>query len=377
MSRTRKLSLVVLSFVLLIVVARLVAPHFILQYVNKTLDGLDGYSGHVADVDLHIWRGAYEIEDVHIEKTGEKEPIPLVAVKRVDISVQWGALLDGSIVGELDLYGPKLNLLAEKKADSKAENEREKQEAKKAAEGESSWQTQVKELVPLKINRIGIHDGELHYRDVHTKPQVDVYVHQLNGRITNLTNSEELSETLAAEAAFQGVAMGSGKFKVDGRMDPYKKSPTFRVNAELEQLQITELNDFLKAYASIDAERGTLSVYTQADCADGRFKGYVKPLIKDLRILNWKNEKEGVVGKLWEGLVEAGSELFENHPKEQIGTRIPFSGKVESPDADIGTTVIYVLRNAFVRALNAGLDGRLAGPGGEEEGGATAKRDKD
>ena len=380
MSRKRKIGLAVMSLVLLIVAARLAAPHFVLKYVNQTLDGLDGYSGHVADVDLHIWRGAYEIEGVEIVKTGTRKPVPLVSVDKVDISVQWAALLDGSIVGEFDLFRPKLNLVAEKHAESQQEDQREKREAKKAARGDSSWQTQVKELVPLKINRIGIHDGELHYRDLHTKPKVDVYVQRLNGRVTNLTNSEELSESLAADVAFQGVAMGSGKFKVDGRIDPYQKSPTFKVNAELEQLEVKQLNDFLRAYARVDAERGTLSVYTQASCGGGRFQGYVKPLIKDLRILQWKDEKEGVILKLWEGLVEAGSELFENQRKEQIGTRIPFSGKVESPEADVGTTIVYVLRNAFIRALNAGLDGKLGGDEKADEDdndGKSARRSDD
>jgi hypothetical protein len=371
MRRTQKIGLGVLVVVLLLIGARLAAPHFVLQYVNKTLDGLDGYGGHVDDVDLHIWRGAYAIEGVRIEKTGGDEPIPLVSVDRVDISVEWPALLDGSIVGELDLYRPELNLLAEKRAESKAEDQREKREAKKAARGDSSWQTQVKELVPLKINRIGVHDGSVHYRDLHVKPKVDVYVQKLNGRVTNLTNSEEIAESLAANASFEGIAMGSGKLKIDGRIDPYQELPTFRMEAQLEDLEVTELNDFLRAYARADAERGRISVYTEANAAKGRFEGYVKPLIHDLRVLDWKKEEEGVMRKLWEGIVELGTELFENHEKEQVATRIPFSGKVEQPDADVATTVLYVLRNAFVRALSAGLDQSLG------KDGATAKRGDD
>jgi hypothetical protein len=362
MSRTKKVLLWSAGlFVGVVIAARLAAPHYLLEYVNRTLDGLDGYSGHVGDLDLHIWRGAYEIEDVAITKDGVRgQQIPFVSVDEIDISVHWDALLEGAIVAELELLGPKVNYIAEKKKESKEENAREQREAKKAKTGDSSWQKQVKELVPLNINRIEISDGEIHFRDGAAKPPVNLAIKNFRGRLTNLTNSEDLSESMVATAKFQGVAMNSGQFEIDARIDPYKETPTFDLNARLEHLQVKELNDFLKAYANFDAERGRISVFTEVACANGRFKGYVKPLIRDLRVLRWKEEEEGALGKLWEGLVEAGTELFENDEKEQVATRIPFSGRLESPQADIGTTVVYILRNAFVRALSGGIDESIA-----------------
>jgi hypothetical protein len=105
-------------------------------------------------------------------------------------------------------------------------------------------------------------------------------------------------------------------------------------------------------------------VYTQVKAEHGRFRGYVKPLIHDLRIIRWKNETEGFFGKLWEALVEAGSELFENQRKQQIGTKIPMAGKLDAPDADVVATVLYILRNAFIEALKHGLDSNVNMSGG-------------
>jgi len=368
--RKTKLALGVAAvFVLAVLIARAVAPIYILGYVNRTLDGLDGYTGRVADIDLHIWRGAYEIKGIKILKTTRKAPMPFVAIDSVDISLHWDALLDGSIVGEIDLYHPVLNFLADKKQETAAEDQTEKREAKKAASGDSSWQTQVKQLVPLDINRIGIHDGEIHYRDVYSEPKVNVYVQRFRGQLTNLTNSEELSKSLVATASFKGKALGSGDLSLEAQVDPYKKAPTFQLSAQLENLELRQLNDFLKAYVNVDAERGRISVFTEVSAAGGRFKGYVKPLIRDLDLLKWKDEQEGVFGKLWEGLVGAGAALFENQKKDQVATKIPFSGKVESPSADIGETVLYVLRNAFVRALQFGLERHV----GEQKEGEHAR----
>jgi hypothetical protein len=359
MTRVRKLSVAAVTFVVLIVAARIAAPYLLVRYVNQTLDELDGYSGHVREVDLHIWRGAYQIEDVRIFKTAGKQAIPLFAARTVDISVQWKALLDGAIVAEIDLFNPQLNFVAEppNKKEPGAEAAAEERDKQRVAHGqESTWQKQVKELVPLKINRVGITNGEIHYRDPHADPHVDVLVQSLYGEVDNLTNSQDLSKSLVATASFRGRAQRSGKLRIDGSLDPYAKQPTFNMKVALENLQVKELNDFLKAYANVDAEKGRISVYAQLATRNGRFKGYIKPIVRDLRVIRWKTETEGFVHKLWEGVVEVASEIIENHKKEQIATKIPLEGKLDQPRADVVTTVLFVLKNAFIEALKRGLE---------------------
>lgn len=117
MSRKGKIGLVLGIFVVLIVAARIAAEHYVLVYVNKTLDELDGYHGHVDDIDLHIYRGAYEAENIVIEKEGKDDHkrTPFIAIDKVDLSVQWAALFDGAIVGEIELLHPQVNYVAEKK----------------------------------------------------------------------------------------------------------------------------------------------------------------------------------------------------------------------------------------------------------------------
>jgi hypothetical protein len=358
MRRRTKIIIGLGVLVVLLVAARLIAPIYILRYVNNTLAGLDGYTGHVSDIELGLWRGAYVIKDVVIEKTTKKEPLPFVSVERADISVHWNALLHGKIVSEIELLSPKLNILAERKPDTQGQKQAKQREKERLSKGqETSWQTQIKQLVPLEINRIGVQGGEFHFRDLYSDPKVDVEVRDLQGEVTNLTNSEDLSnDDMVAHAEFRAVAMRSGKLHLTGRMDPYAEKPTFHLKVELEHLQIKELNDFLKAYANVDAEKGTLSVYSEVDCKNGRFKGYVKPLTHDLQILNWKDEHEGFFGKLWEGVVEVGKDIFENHSKDQVATRIPLSGNIENPDADIIETLLTVLQNAFIEALHQGLE---------------------
>jgi len=362
MSRKSKIALILGFVVALIVCVRIYAEHYLLQYVNKTLDDLDGYHGHVADIDLHIWRGAYAAEKVQIEKEVGEQRIPFIEVEKIDLAVHWDALLQGSIVGEIDLLRPKVNFVAEKK-DKTPEPEKP-----------SNWQEQVKELMPLKINHIAMTDGEIRFLDPHAKPKVEVFMEKLNGRVSNLTNSEDIAESLAATAHFTGLAMGSGKFRLDGKIDPYAKLPTFDLAAELEALQIKTFNDFLRAYANLDAEKGTFAAYTEISAKDGGFKGYAKPFVKELQLMNWKDD-DGIVKKAWEAIAQGVVKLLENDPKDQVASRVPFSGRIENPSADLGTTILTLLRNAFVQALQAGIEGSVAGIGGGGDKGLDIDKD--
>lgn len=340
----RGLSWVLIALVLLIVAARIAAPYVIKRVVNEKLAELDGYNGSIDDVDLNLWRGAYEVEGIRIDKTGGKVPVPFVAVERLDLGVDWRALFDGSIVARVALYRPEVNFV---KGPTPATTQTGK---------EADWRKTLEELAPLDIESFLVIDGEVHYRDFHAQPRVDVLLDHLNVRVMNLTNSKDATGTRVATIEADANLMHSGRFSVTGDIDPFQKQPTFKLKTKLEKLHIKELNNFLKAYVNVDAEKGDLSLYSEVEAKNGKFHGYVKPLIEGLDILQWKKEDERPIEKLWEGLVGATAEIFNNQSKDRLATRIPLDGRLDSPNVHAWDAIAEVLRNAFIQALRHGLD---------------------
>lgn len=47
-------------------------------------------------------------------------------------------------------------------------------------------------------------------------------------------------------------------------IDPLQKNPEFDAKAELTNMQLTGINDFLKAYGHFDVSKGVFSVYAEA-----------------------------------------------------------------------------------------------------------------
>ena len=75
--------------VVLLVALRVALPSIVQRYVNDKLDEIPEYDGRIGDVDIHLFRGAYSIDDVDIEKTTGSVPVPFFAARKVDFSMEW------------------------------------------------------------------------------------------------------------------------------------------------------------------------------------------------------------------------------------------------------------------------------------------------
>ncbi len=339
---------IILIIVVLLIAFRIALPHIVLKYVNKQLNEMEGYSGHVNDIDIHLYRGAYEIEGVEILKTEGNIGAPFFNTDKIDLSIEWKAIFDGSLVGEISFVNPKINFV-------KGPTEEQTQ----TGPDDESWQQTVQDLFPLNINRFEIFNGEVHYRDFHSDPQVDIYIHQIDAIATNLTNSLDVAKSLFANINAKGVALKSGEFKLNLTMNPYAEQPTFSLDAELTNLNLVEINNFLQAYGNFDVEKGKFNLFTEMAAAEGKFEGYAKPLLKDVEVFRWKEDHDNFLQGVWEAIVGTVTEIFENQPKDQVATEIPISGKFDDPEIGVWSTIGGLLKNAFIQALVPGIEQKL------------------
>lgn len=324
----------------LLIGARIAMAPVILHFVNQKLDQIPEYKGHVGGIGISLYRGAYQIHDIRLEKIEGAARVPFFAAENVDLSVQWGALLHRSFVGELEIDRPRLNFVVAAT----------KKQSQTGVDG--SWQDRVKEMFPLQLNRFAIRDGEIHFRDLTRSPKVDVHVDKIDAEAKGLTTHPRGDEALPATFHATARAMEHARMRVDVKLAPLAAQPTFDMDAELVDLKLTSLNDFLKAYAKVDAEGGTFSLYTEMAAAKGNFKGYVKPLLKDVKIFSPGKKDEGnLLQSAWQATVAGVVGIFENKKKEQVATQVPLEGKFSDPSAGIWTSVGYLLRNAFIQAL--------------------------
>lgn len=348
MLRRNKIFLTVAIVAVVLIAVRAALPGVVKDYVNRTLAGLEAYDGSVQDIDLALWRGAYRIDGIRIVKRGAEQEIPFFDADRVDLSVQWSSLLRGSLVSEVVFIRPVLNFVQEK-------SEQESQTGK-----EENWQAQLEELFPFKFNTVEVREGTITFTAPGIKTKDALKAERVHALVTNLTNVADENEETFADFALEGTVLGDAPAKVKGSVDPWAQQPTFDVNLEIKRVALPKVNPWLREYIKADAESGDFELYMEIAAAEGKFKGYAKPILQNVNITSTAEKEENVLRKLWEGIVEFAANVLENDEEEQVAARVPFTGTIENPEASVWSTIASVLRNAFVSAFARSLEGSIS-----------------
>lgn len=343
----------ILGILALLIIIRILLPIFIENQINKMLANLNGYHGHIEDVDLNLYRGAYSIDSVNIYEESENRPdIAFFTAETMDFSVEWDALFDGEIVGEVVAVNPILNFYL--KAGGKVET----------GKG-NDWVETVKNLMPLTINRLEVISGKVRYVDKYSEPEVDLYFNGLHGVVTNLTNATDIGKTLPSSIEVRSGTIGGGKLELNGNLNAIKETPDFDLNISIEGVELVKLNNFFIAYADFDVESGGFDFYSELVLIDGHLDGYIKPLITDIEVLDWQNENESLLGTVYQAIVGLGAEILESHgKKEQVASKVPISGTLDTTKAAVWPAIFSLLGNAFIQPLKSKVDQSLKYQGG-------------
>ena len=342
---------IVLGIVIVVIIFRLLLPSIVKNYVNRTLDDLPGYVGHVDDIDIRLIRGAYAIDTLVLKKRTDTSSYPFLKINHADLSIEWKQIFKGKLVGEVILEKPSIHILAET-PDPTQEPSKE------------HWTETLKDLMPLTINKLEIADGEFTYLDRTTSPEIDLYIKNMRLTALNLANVEDTTTTtLPSSVSLSGISIGKGNLNLDMRVNVLKEIPDFDMNMKLTNVELTSLNDFIKAQGKFDVERGDLDLYSELKLMDGEINGYVKPFIQNLKVSDWKNDKEkeegGILNAAKEAVIGLFSKVVENPKEKQIATTVPIQGNINSPETNGWKSFVGILKNAFIKALNQGIEGSV------------------
>lgn len=325
----------------ILIILRLLLPGLVKNYVNKTLANIPGYYGQVEDINISLLRGAYVIEGLYLNTIDATNQIPFLNFPKTDISVEWKSLLKGKIVSEIIMTDPEVTYVLEDQVDS----------------GEDpvldDWTTVLTDLVPLEINNFTVHNGKIGIVQATTEPALDVYMAQVEFTADNLRNVVQQELVLPSTIQGSGVSIGGGKFDLDGGMNLIKTIPDLNIDFELIGADITSVNEFARYYGDIDFEKGTVDVYGEIAIADSYLTGYIKPLLKDSKLIG---EEDSFLSTIWEGFVGFFKFILKNKSTETLATKVPLEGNLENVEAGVWPTVFNIFKNGWIKAFKADID---------------------
>ncbi|MEY2409973.1 MAG: hypothetical protein QOF48_2643 [Verrucomicrobiota bacterium] len=341
----RNLRIAAVVVLVLLIGARIALPYVLKSYVQRKLKQIPEYTGDIRGINVHLWRGAYVIQDLNLWKMNGTVPVPFFSAARIDLSMQWKELFHGAIVGEIAVQQPRLNFVAgptEEKAQTKIDK---------------SWADAIKSLFPFRINRFQIEEGEVHFQNFHSEPPVNIFVQNLSMTATNITNARDVRQKLPAGIVVGGSTLGGGQLHAEMQWDPLAENPTFQLQGSLTNMDMTALNGLFQAYGKFDVASGDCSLFVEMAASEGKYEGYVKPILENIDVFAWKKERQkNILQKFWQAIVGGTVAVFKNHSKDRLATKIPISGNFENTRLGIWAAVGGILQNAFIRAMLPKLD---------------------
>lgn len=336
----KKKRYILLAILGLLILGRILLPYFLERYVNNVLQDIPGYTGYVEDIDVALYRGAYVIEGLHLDKVNADVSTPFLNFPKADISIEWRALFKGKIVSEIILHDPVMNYIYE---DQQKETPMEKPEV-------ADWQQALMDLVPIEINHFQVINGKFSYAQFSEDPNIDLVMEHIYLIATNLRNVERTEGTLPSTVHATAVSFGGGSVLLNGRIDVMKKIPDLDMEFSLKNADVTALNETSLKFAGVDFASGTFELYAEAAIADGYIKGYIKPMFIDTTLLG--EEDQGFFEKLWEGFVGVFKFLFKNQGTDTLATRAPFEGDLNEIDTGVLKTILNIFKNAWFSAFS-------------------------
>jgi uncharacterized protein involved in outer membrane biogenesis len=330
-----------LAIVLVVLVGtRLALPAIVKSQINKKLAGLENYQGRVKKVHLALWRGAIALESLELR---DKAGLLGISLPRLEVYFDWAPLLHRMLVADVELDRPALTMVLV------SQTPEEKAEKAQAAEPSKPLNETLAELLPFRIDRFRLRNGTVRVRD--QKSDQETKVSDIQFKVANLTNAPSKSAKGAyAHAVASAKVMDTGKAELKVDVDPTAAAPAFNLSADLKDLDLTAVNPMLRSQYGIDVHRGKFEMFSEASAAEGKFKGYVKPFIEDLKMLGPGDAKKPgkAVKKAAVGAVAA---MLKNKDGKAVATKVPISGSFDDPKIGVWPAVGAVLKNAFIESL--------------------------
>lgn len=311
----------------------------------------DGHADFMAEpyAGVHV---AYRAEGIPLEALGPAAGRANLHLEGGVLSsegkVEWGPRIRNAQVASVVISGLRADLVQR----SAAQERETKEKARELKEAGKEVANQPKLVLDLETLRLV--DSQLGLVNRTREPGYRVFVDVEELKVTNLTNRQERG---VAHATLRGRFLGSGATKASMDFQPVGKQADMALKLAIENTDMRRMNDLLRSYGKFDVTEGRFSFFLELAIKDGRVDGYVKPLFRDMKVYDSRQDEEkSTFRKLYEKIVGGIADLLENRPRDEVATQARVSGRVGSAEMSTWQVVVRLVENAFFRAILPGFD---------------------
>jgi hypothetical protein len=211
----------------------------------------------------------------------------------------------------------------------------------------------LRKITPLAVDHVDVLDGQVAFVDVSRSERPELWLHDLQLSIENLTTRVRNGEGRPVLLTASGTLANSGELSIFVTANPFEKGLTFSGRAAIVGLETAELYRFIAPATKLQAPRGTIDIFVEFDCRNGELTGGVKPVLKKVEIRPAEKNPFTVL-KAW--AADLAIKIFSDRveSRDAVAAVIPIKGTLTGPDVQLWPAIFGVMRNAFVEGLTSG-----------------------
>ncbi len=344
-------------FILILLIIRGFLPSMALRAVNWALENkLGSYTGHVEDLDLELYRGSYQLQNLQIRKKHGNVP-PILEAEQVDLQIAWRPLFKKEIAAHVILDKGRIHLVDSKEPDKK---QLTMVEEKPLAQGEPpAWKKTLNVVIPMRIESLIVRDSAVYFTNVNLAKPIPVQLESIQFTAENLRTrpSGEIStlSPIYGEAIFQKHA----PIKIKGRYDALAEEPRADIDYQFNDFEFKKLNSLLMAYVPIDITKGVMNAYGEITMSGGQVDGYVNLFLKDGDIIAPRQQFTSFKHFGYEILSAVGYWFLKNNETKKIATHLEFEKKNNEWNIDGSKAFWSAVRNR-TNDLKPGIENSIS-----------------
>jgi len=323
----------------LLVIFRLVLDPVASHFTRKALREGDAIRGDFLGVHVTVFPPGYTISRLKlVEHPADDWKHPVFYAERTSVSIDWRALFHAQLAARARLDQPKV---VYSKRDNKDTPLPDISEV-------------LARVTPVRVDRIEVRDGDFVYRDLTAPRHPQIWVHDIELAIENLSTRPKLAQGRPATASASAKLGRSGDVTLFVSADPLARKLEFAGALAVKGWKVAELFDLIQPPTKLQTPEGTLDVFAEFKAAGGAVSGGVKPVLKNVKVRP-TDDDFGNQLKAW--LADKALRLFSDRVPDRnaVVTIVPIKGRLDDPDVQLWPTVLGVIRNAFVEGISSGF----------------------
>jgi len=178
----------------------------------------------------------------------------------------------------------------------------------------------LERVMPARIARVEIRDGEVLYRDLTAPREPEIWLHGIELAVENLATRPKLAEGRPVTISGRAKLGRSGDVTLFASADPFASKLTFAGEFGVRGWKVAELFDLIQPATKLQTPKGTLDLFAEFKAAAGAISGGVKPVLKNVEV---RPTEDNLGNKLKAWIADEGLDLFSDRvPQQRLSSRL-------------------------------------------------------